>query len=50
MSQDSTRCTLPDYEAPRLEPAAAFRGPRSRVTGIPIDAWNLVCSDCSSNG
>jgi hypothetical protein len=52
MSQDSHCCSLPDYEAPRLEPAAAFRGPHSRVTGAtgPVDAWNIVCNDCSSGG
>jgi hypothetical protein len=38
----------PEYEAPRLEPATAFRGPRARVTGAPVPAWNIVCNDCSS--
>jgi hypothetical protein len=50
MSQDSLRRALPDYEAPRLEPAAAFRGPHARVTSGPIDAWNIVCNECSSGG
>ena len=43
-------CTTLEYEAPRLEPASAFRGPRARVHGGPIDAWNIVCNDCSSGG
>jgi len=40
----------PEYEAPRLEPAAAFRGPQSRGSSGTIDSWNIVCSDCSSGG
>ena len=47
MTKDSFRPTTPEYEAPRLEPAA-FRGPHARVTGGPVDAWNIVCNECSS--
>jgi hypothetical protein len=36
----------PVYEPPRLEPAAALRGPLQRG---PLEAsWNIVCSTCSS--
>jgi hypothetical protein len=50
MKQDSLPVTMDAYEAPRLEPAAGPGGPRARTHGGPIDAWNIVCNDCSSGG
>ena len=42
--------TAPEYEAPRLEPAAAFRGPHARGSNGTVDSWNIVCNDCASGG
>ena len=37
-----------DYEAPRLEPASAARGPQGRGT-LPGQSVNFVCGICTDS-